>query len=64
MVGWHHQLSGLEFEQSLGNSEGQGSLACCTLWGCKELNMTQQLDNNNILRLKADWKLNFIVSSL
>ena len=29
MVGWHHRLSGHEFEQTLGDSEGQGSLACC-----------------------------------
>ena len=35
MVGWHHQLNGHEFEQSLGDSEGQGSLACCSAWGHK-----------------------------
>ena len=40
MVGWHHWLNGNEFEQTLGDSEGQGSLACCSLWGCKELDMT------------------------
>ena len=33
MVGWHHQLNGREFEQTLGDSEGQGSLACCSPWG-------------------------------
>ena len=33
MVGWHHQLYGHEFEQALGDSEGQESLACCSLWG-------------------------------
>ena len=33
MVGWHHQLNGREFEQSLGDGEGQGSLACCSPWG-------------------------------
>ena len=33
MVGWHHQLNGYEFEQTLGDSEGQGSLACCSPWG-------------------------------
>ena len=32
MVGWHHRLNGHESEQALGD-EGQGSLACCTLWG-------------------------------
>ena len=46
MVEWHHQLNGHEFEQTLGDSEGQGSLACCSPWGCKELDMTQQLNNN------------------
>ena len=40
MVGWHHQLNGHEFEQTLVDSKGQGSLACCSLWGCKELDMT------------------------
>ena len=40
MVGWHHQLNGLEFEQTLGESEGQGSLACCSSSGHKELDMT------------------------
>ena len=33
MVGWHHQLNGHEFEQTLGDSEGEGSLACCSPWG-------------------------------
>ena len=33
MVGWHHQLNGHEFEQTLGDSEGKGSLVCCSLWG-------------------------------
>ena len=33
MVGWHHRLNGHEFEQALGDSEGQGSLACCSSWG-------------------------------
>ena len=37
MVGWHHRLNGLEFEQTRGDSEGQGSLACCSPWGHKEL---------------------------
>ena len=36
MVGWHRQHNGLEFEQTLGDSEGQGSLACCSPWGRKE----------------------------
>jgi len=40
MVGWHHQLNGLEFEQTLGDSEGQGSLVGCSPQGHKELDMT------------------------
>ena len=36
MVGWRHQLHGHEFEQALGSGDGQGSPACCSLWGCKE----------------------------
>ena len=36
MVEWHHWLSGHEFEQTPGDGEGQGSLACCSPWGCKE----------------------------
>ena len=41
MVGWHHQLNGHESEQTQGDSEGQGSLACYSPWGRKELDMTQ-----------------------
>ena len=44
MAGWHHRLDGYEFEQALGVGERQGSLACCSPWGCKELNMTEQLN--------------------
>ena len=40
MVGWHHQLNGCEFEQTLGDRERQGSLACCSPGGQKELDMT------------------------
>ena len=36
MTGWYHQLNGHEFEQALGDGEGQGSLVCCSPWGCKE----------------------------
>ena len=36
MVGWHHRLNGHEFEQTPGDGEGQGTLACCNPWGCKE----------------------------
>ena len=48
MVGWHHQLNGHEFEQTLGDGEGQGSLACCSPWGRKESGTTEQLNNNNM----------------
>jgi len=40
MVGWHHQLNGHEFEQALGDGEGQGSVVCGSLWGRKESDMT------------------------
>ena len=41
MVGWHHQLSGHEFEQVLGVGNGQGSLACCCPWSHKESDTTE-----------------------
>ena len=44
MVGWHHQLDGHEFEHAPGIGVGQGSLVCCSLWGPKELDMTEQLN--------------------
>ena len=44
MVGWYHRLNGHEFEQALGVGDGQGSLACCSSWGCKESDMTEQLN--------------------
>ena len=47
MVGWHYWLNGHEFEQSLGDSEGQGKLVCCSPWDLKESDMTQWLNNNN-----------------
>ena len=46
MVGWHHQLNGCMFEQTLGDREGQQSLACCSPWGRKELDMTKQLSTH------------------
>ena len=46
MVGWHDQLNGSEFEQVLGDGEGQGSLGCCSPWGRKESHMTERLNNN------------------
>ena len=44
MVGWHHQLNGLEFGQIPGAGDGQGGLAGCCSWGCKELDMTERLN--------------------
>ena len=44
-IQWH------EFEQTLGDCEGQGSLVCCSTWGCKELDMSWQLNSNNKLHI-------------
>ena len=44
MVGWHHRLDGHEFEQAMGDGDGQGSLLCCSPWGHKEPNTTEQLN--------------------
>ena len=46
MVGWHHWHSGHDFEQAPWDSEGQESPARCSTWGCKELDATEQLNNN------------------
>ena len=43
MVGWHHWLSGHEFEKTPGDGDGQGGLACCDSWGCKGSDTTEQL---------------------
>ena len=44
-VGWHHQLDGHDFEQAPGDGAGKGSLACCSPWGRKEWDTTEQLNN-------------------
>ena len=49
MVGWHQGLSGHESEQTPGNGEGQERLACCSPWGPKESDTTEQLNNNQRL---------------
>ena len=54
MVGWHHQLDGHEFEQAPGAGDGQGSLACSSPWGGKELD-TKRLNNNNMHVHKRAW---------
>ena len=46
MVGWHHRLSGHEFEQTPGVGDGQGSLVCYSPWGRKESDTTERLNNN------------------
>ena len=59
MVGWHHRLNGHEFEQILGDSEGQGSLACCSPWGHKETDMNERLNNDNKCKLEQYlWNFN------
>ena len=44
IVGWHHRLNGLEFQQAPQVGDGQGSLACCSPWGCKALDTTERLN--------------------
>ena len=51
MIGWHHRLDGCAFEQALGVDDGQGSLVCCSPWGCKESDTTEQL---NSLRVELE----------
>ena len=48
MVGWHHRLGGREFEQAPGVGYGQGNLACCSPWGCKELDTTESLNRTEL----------------
>ena len=55
MVGWHHRLNGHEFEQALGNGDGQGGLACCSPWGHKESDMTEQVNNSTFLSEMSTW---------
>ena len=56
MVGWHHRLNGQEFEQALGDGDGQGSLACCSPWGRKESDTIEQLSWT-----ECEWKYNKII---
>ena len=57
MVGWHHQLNGHEFEQTPGDGEEQGSLACCISWDHKESDTTQQLNNRQLIHFAVQHKL-------
>ena len=49
MFGWHYPFNGHEFKQTPGDSEGQGTLACCSPWGRKESDTTERLNNKNVL---------------
>ena len=55
MVGWHHWLNGHEFEQASGDGEGQGSLVCCSPWGHKESDTTEQLNNSCHICWLDEW---------
>ena len=61
MAGWHHWLYGHEFESTLGVCGGQGGLACCDSWGCKESDMTEWL---NWLTLNSDFPVNSLLPLL
>ena len=63
MVGWHHWLNGQEFEQTLGDSKGQESLVCCNLYGHKDSDMTEQLNNNNVITVTS-WFKDFCLQNL
>ena len=52
MVGWHHQFYGHEFEQAPGVGDGQGTLVCCSSWGHKESDMTEQLNLTELIQIK------------
>ena len=56
MAGWHHRLDGHEFQQTLGDGEGQGSLACCSPWGRNESDTIEQPNNKNIASLEEESK--------
>ena len=47
MIGWYYGLNEHEFEQALGDSEGQQSLGCCSSWGCRESDTSERLNNSN-----------------
>ena len=53
MVGWHHRLDGYEFGCTPGIDDGQGGLACCNSWGCKESDMTERLNRTELVKVKT-----------
>ena len=55
MVGCHHQLNEHEFEQVPSDGEGQESLVCCRLWGPKESDTTERLNDNNVQKDTTLW---------
>ena len=57
MAGWHHWLDGLESERTLGVGAGQGGLACCDSWGCKELDMTVRLNWIELILVYASYTI-------
>ena len=58
MVGWHHRLNEREFEQALGDGEGQGNLACYSPWGLKVSDMTERLNNNSKIKYCSETEIN------
>ena len=64
MVGWHHRLNGHKFEKVTGDGEGQGSLACCSLWSHKESDTTEQLKNKFLKETQEEAELLTSASSV
>ena len=64
MVGWHHRLDGHEFEQTVGDSEGQGSLVCCSSWGCR-IRYNSAIEKQHCIRahLKPVWPYLKLITS-
>ena len=63
MVEWHHWLKGCEFEQGLGDGDGQGGLACCSPWGCKESDMTERLNWTSQQQTREASKQGWVITS-
>ena len=56
MIGWHHRLNGHEFEQTLGDGDRQGALACCSPWGCKE-STVGSTEKTGVATMKTVWNV-------